>query len=103
LALAHRLLLEVQKDGEPQEILLRKVGDQWEVVDPKDPKADEIRRLPPVRLRLADMKASPIIKKYVPPPAGQQPPGNADRRLDELEKKLAKILEQVELMQNRMK
>jgi chaperonin cofactor prefoldin len=112
---AYRLRLETAKGGEPQEIILRKSGGKWEVVDPKSVAGHDVETIVvPSRLHMAGVgdiwRQGGVVTrdgKRVVLPAEAVPvlPArvDADRRIDELEKKLEKILQRIEQMQKELK
>ncbi len=110
----YRVLIDSAKGGEPQEIILRKVGDKWEVADPKTKPVDG---MPALRLTLGDDNKNvyhlPATLPYsyvqrlisMSPPATPMPPkpNDPDHRLDDLEKKLEKVLNEIEQMRKQIK
>jgi beta-lactamase regulating signal transducer with metallopeptidase domain len=112
---AYRLRFEAAKGGEPQEIILRKVGGKWEVVDPKSVAGHDVETIVvPSRLHMAGVgdiwRKSVVVPRddkraTVPPEAVPVLPGrvDADRRIDAMEKKLEKILQRIEQLQKELK
>ncbi len=95
LATYYRLQLKGAKDGDQQEIILRKVNGKWEIVDPKTVVGEKIETITvPYRIRV-NPEAQPKLAPGSPAPTKADP----DRRLDDLEKKLEKIMRQIEEMQ----
>ncbi len=88
-----------------EEIVLRKVNGKWEVVNPKPSRADHPLR---VIVGVEDKGAAPGDRPRIALPAGGPPmagipieirraePKSTDARIDELEKKMDKVLRQLE-------
>jgi multidrug efflux pump subunit AcrA (membrane-fusion protein) len=107
-------------DGNPNEIviILRKVGDRWEVVQPptKKPEAKQPEhRISEFRVEEKDgvLRVVPVEPGKSPPP-GERPGGYrpvpalpegkpADSRIDNLERQLKKIMEELESLRREMK
>jgi hypothetical protein len=105
-------------DGSPTEIvlILRKVGDRWEVVQPptKTPEGKQPeRRIFRVEEKDGALRVVPVEPGKAPPPGERPgsyrpvpaPPGGqpADSRIDNLERQLKKIMEELELLRKEMK
>ncbi len=87
-----------------EEIVLRKVNGKWEVVNPKAKQPDQPRvRVVPGGSEPAGQRiiVNPV-EIHTNPPATPNRPGSPNSRIDELEKKIDKALQQLEQMRRDM-
>jgi beta-lactamase regulating signal transducer with metallopeptidase domain len=108
----YRFHLKGEKGADSLEVILRKVGDKWEVVDPKaianafpwfgDAKFGKPQEAP-YKPAIAEFKDGKLWVQPVPHTMAQPGHSDTDRRIDQLEKKLEKIMQQIEQMQKELK
>jgi hypothetical protein len=104
----------VIRDQAVEEIILRKVDGKWEVVVPRSVRTAEPaksgwevapgteRRRIAVVPDMAGTERRPVILNPIEIRARRSPPTDRDARLDELEKKIDKVLQQLEQMRRQM-
>lgn len=102
-ALRHAAIQALNGNLEPTEIILRKVGNKWELIQPKvsgkttyllEEKDGVLRVVPPPSNKTpTDPRVKPMVPTRAP----------TENRIDELEKQLKTILQEIEVLRREMK